>query len=435
MSAPRVRTGLERLLSQEIHLLRGKRVGLVCNASSVTADLAHAADLFAAHPDFELLRLFGPEHGIRGDAQDMIAVDGERSDARTGVPVVSLYGRDEKSLWPKDEQVADLDLIVFDIQDVGARYYTYVYTLAYCMSVAGRLGKAVVVCDRPNPISGTLVEGNLVQPGYESFVGRFPLPNRHGMTAGELAQYFAGHGGMPCSLHVVEMDGWRREMSFTDTGLPWVLPSPNMPTPETALVYPGMCFFEGTLLSEGRGCTRPFEIVGAPFIRGDRWAEEALAALAAGGYRGHALRPLVFRPTFHKHHGQPCGGVQVHVTDGQAFRPVMVATALLQTAWKLWPKQVQWRSYPYEFVSEPIAIDLLAGSDALRAEVEGQTPLRRIQKRWDEEAAGFAAIRRRYLIYGAERPATAAAKPPAKAAAKKSPKPRAPRPTDEPATP
>ncbi len=372
---------------------------MICNASSVTSQLAHAADCFAAHPAIDLVRLFGPEHGLRGDAQDMIAVEGQSVDRQTGLPVHSLYGAQVESLKPPPSLVEDLDVLVFDIQDVGARYYTYVYTMAFCMEVAGRVGVPVVVCDRPNPIGGVEVEGNAVQPGYASFVGEFPIANRHGMTAGELAHFFSAECGIDCDFQVVEMTGWERSMAFHETGLPWVQPSPNMPTEDTALVYPGMCLFEGTLLSEGRGCTRPFEIVGAPYIDGAVWARETTRELQASGYTGFGLRPLVFLPTFHKHARIPCGGVQVHVTDRERFRPLMLATALLKAAWRLWPEQVQWRTEEYEFVTDPIAIDLLGGTDALRKEIEGDVPLTAIQERWEEECRDFAMKRRKHLLY------------------------------------
>jgi uncharacterized protein YbbC (DUF1343 family) len=399
MSIAPVLLGLDRLLSDSLHLLRGRRVGLVCNASTVTAQLQHAADLFARHPDFELVRLFGPEHGLRGDAQDMIAVDEIPVDPWTGVELHSLYGQDEASLRPDPALFADLDVVVFDIQDVGARYYTYVYTMAFTMEAAGKVGVPVVVCDRPNPIGGVAVEGNMVQPGFASFVGQFPIANRHGMTAGELAHFFRAECGVACDLHVVELQGWRREMYYDECGLPWVQPSPNMPTLDTALVYPGMCFFEGTLLSEGRGATRPFEVVGAPHIDGQRWAADAAARLAAAGETGVTLRPLVFQPTFHKHGGEACGGVQLHVTDRQAFSPVLTATALLQSAWSLWPQKAQWRTEVYEFVEDPIAIDLLGGSSALRHEIETGVPLSDVRARWHDEVHAFAQQRQRHLLY------------------------------------
>jgi uncharacterized protein YbbC (DUF1343 family) len=391
--------GLSVLLGERRELLRGKRVGLICNASTITPSFQHAADHFAGAGDFELVRLFGPEHGIRGDAQDMIVVDGSGIDSRTGLPVHSLYGQEEASLWPTEQSLEGLDVLVFDIQDVGARYYTYVYTMAHAMEVAGRVGLPVVVCDRPNPIGGALVEGNIVDPAYTSFVGRFPIANRHGMTAGELAHYFRDACAIACEVTVVPMQGWERGMAYGDTGLPWVQPSPNMPTYDTALVYPGMCFFEGTLLSEGRGQTRPFEVVGAPYVDGERWAQDTSAELQAADYAGFALRPLVFQPTFHQHAGIACGGIQIHVTDAEAFRPVMVATALLKSAWRLWPDEAQWRTERYEYVSEPIAIDLLGGGPTLRNEVEEDVPLAAIQDRWDDEVQPFLKERKQFLLY------------------------------------
>jgi len=399
MSLAPVRLGLDRLLSDNLHLLRGKRVGLVCNASTVTADLEHAADRFSQHTEFELVRLFGPEHGLRGDAQDMIAVAEVATDPWTGVELHSLYGTSEASLRPDPELMADLDVVVFDIQDVGARYYTYVYTMAFCMEAAGKVGVPVIVCDRPNPIGGVAVEGNTVHEGFGSFVGQFPIANRHGMTAGELAHFFRDECGVSCELTVVEMQGWRREMFYDECGLPWVQPSPNMPTLDTAFVYPGMCFFEGTLLSEGRGATRPFEVIGAPYIDGQRWAADAHQRLEAAGEVGVVFRPLVFQPTFHKHGGKPCGGVQLHVTDRRAFSPVLAATALLQSAWSLWPDDAQWRTEVYEFVKEPIAIDLLGGSDALRREIEQGVPLSQVRARWQSEVQTFLEGRSRHLLY------------------------------------
>ena len=399
MSSASVRIGLDRLLSDSLHLLRGKRVGLVCNASTVTAGLEHAADLFARHPDFELVRLFGPEHGLRGDAQDMIAVAEVSVDPWTGIELHSLYGTSEASLRPDPQLMADLDVLVFDIQDVGARYYTYVYTMAFCMEAAGKVSVPVVVCDRPNPIGGVAVQGNTVHEGFASFVGQFPIANRHGMTAGELAHFFRDECGVACDLKVVQMEGWQRAMYYDDCGLPWVQPSPNMPTADTALVYPGMCLFEGTLLSEGRGATRPFEVVGAPYIDGQRWAADAQQRLNAAGESGVVFRPLVFEPTFHKYEGQACGGVQLHVTDRGLLSPLLAAVALLQSAWALWPQQVRWRTEVYEFVKEPIAIDLLAGSDALRHEIEQGVPLATVRARWADEVQVFAEGRSRHLLY------------------------------------
>jgi uncharacterized protein YbbC (DUF1343 family) len=283
-----VRTGLEVLSAQGFAALEGLRVGAICNPTSVDGELRHLADLLAHAPGVRLAALFGPEHGVRGEAQDMIGV-GEARDEKTGVRVFSLYGGSFESLSPTEESLAGLDALVFDVQDVGSRYYTFVYTMALCMKAAARHKLKFFVLDRPNPIGGTLVEGNLVQPGFESFVSLYPIPNRHGMTAGELARHFNTKGGIGCELCVVACEGWRREDWFEATGLVFVPPSPNMPTVDTACVYPGSCLVEGTNLSEGRGTTRPFEVVGAPFLSAHRFCE----ALATERYEFVDDKPAI----------------------------------------------------------------------------------------------------------------------------------------------
>jgi uncharacterized protein YbbC (DUF1343 family) len=388
----RVATGLERVLGDRLDALAGKRVGLIGNPTTVDARLRHAVDLLAAHPGIDLRVLFGPEHGLRGDAQDMISV-GEARDARTGLPVYSLYGTDEASLTPRPESLADLDAVVFDIQDVGSRYYTYVWTMVLAMRACAAAGVAFVVLDRPNPIGGHLVEGGAIAPGYHSFVGLRSLPNRHGLTAGEIARWAAHEEKLDLALEVVTMSGWRRSMFFEDTGLPWVMPSPNMPTRDTALVYPGMCLVEGTELSEGRGTTRPFELAGAPFIDSEALAEE-LADLP-----GLIARPIVFRPTFHKWGGQPCGGVQLHVTDREAFRPYLTGVAFLRAVRTRWPEHFAWRTKAYEFVGDIPAIDLLAGSSLLRQGIEAGAPLGEVAATWADAEAAFRAERAPWLLY------------------------------------
>ncbi|MBZ0238035.1 MAG: DUF1343 domain-containing protein, partial [Deltaproteobacteria bacterium] len=273
---PRVASGLERLLADD-RVLRGRRVGLIANPTAVDAELRHAADLLAAASGVSLVALFGPEHGVRGDAQDMIGV-GAEVDARTGLRVHSLYGHDAASLAPTRAMLDDVDVLVYDVQDVGSRYYTFVWTMVLAMRACAQAGKGFVVLDRPNPIGGALVEGGDIAPGHDSFVGLVSCPNRHGLTAGEIARWRAAEEQLDLELHVVAMGGWQRDMMFADTGLPWVMPSPNMPTVDTALVYPGMCLVEGTELSEGRGTTRPFELAGAPGLDGHALAE-ALAPL------------------------------------------------------------------------------------------------------------------------------------------------------------
>jgi uncharacterized protein YbbC (DUF1343 family) len=370
-----IQTGLDVLCADRLDLLRGRRVGVLCHPASVAGDLTHAVDRLI-QAGVRPARLFGPEHGVRGEAQDMIGVEHDR-DARTGVPVTSLYGETFDSLTPQAAELADVDVLVIDLQDVGSRYYTYVWTMALAMHAAARAGVAVVVLDRPNPLGGMAetIEGGTVEPSCESFVGLGAVPVRHSMTAGEIARLV--RAGMPwgaprfakaldCDLTVVAMRGWRRAMAFDETGLPWVLPSPNMPTLDTAYVYPGQCLVEGTNLSEARGTTRPFELSGAPFLDGYRVA----ARLEAMRLPGVRFRPLSFRPSFHKFAGRSCGGVQFHVTDRATFRPYRAGLAFLAAARAEAPGEFRWRTEPYEFVADPPAIDLLTGSDAARRAIE-----------------------------------------------------------------
>jgi uncharacterized protein YbbC (DUF1343 family) len=372
---------------------------VLCHPASVAGDLTHIVDRLI-EVGVRPVRLFGPEHGVRGEAQDMIGVDDDR-DARTGIPVTSLYGETFESLTPTAADLSGVDVLVIDLQDVGARYYTYVWTAALVMGAAAAAGVAVVVLDRPNPIDGLAIEGGTVRAGCESFVGLGAVPVRHGLTIGELCRLVAA--GMPwgvprfaapldVDLTVVPMQGWRRAMTFADTGLPWVMPSPNMPTPDTALVYPGLCLFEATNLSEGRGTTRPFELVGAPFLDGYRWAD-GLPPLP-----GVRMRPLSFRPTFHKFAGRPCGGVQLHVIDRGIFRPYLTGLALIAAARTLAPDQFRWRSEPYEFVADPPAIDLLTGSDEARRAIDAGADVRDLAAAYAPFERAFAQHRRPALL-------------------------------------
>lgn len=390
----RVRIGLETLIDEWPKKIRGARIGVVCHPASVDAELRHALDLLRA-AGARIAAIFGPEHGARGEAQDMEDVGDLPLDPRLGVPVHSLYGATFESLTPRREQLQDLDALVIDLQDVGARYYTFVWTMALCMEAAGKVGVRVLVCDRPNPIDGVTAEGNLLKPGFESFVGLHPLPNRHGLTPGEIARYVQQRRGVRCELEVVPMRGWRREMHFEDTGLPWVYPSPNMPTVDTALVYPGMCLVEATELSEGRGTCRPFEVAGAPGID-----PEALAAdLSRQKLAGCRFRPLYFRPKFQKHAGGTCGGVQIHVTDRHRFDSYAVGVAFLQGVKRVAPDAFAWRAKPYEFVADIPAIDLLAGDEKLRLALESGADPAELAAGWAQERAAFEEMRREALLY------------------------------------
>jgi uncharacterized protein YbbC (DUF1343 family) len=363
-------TGLDRLpdLFPLLDRLRTQRVGVLAHPASVDRDMAHVASVLerlGVRPRI----FFGPEHGYGGEAQDMASV-GSAVDPRTGARVVSLYGDRFEDLSPLAEDLAEIDLLLIDLADVGARYYTFVWTALLALRAAHRAGVEVVVLDRPNPIGGTpeSVEGATQAGGYLSFVGLEPVPIRHGLTIGELLALFARRDSIP--LTVVPVLGWRRDALAGAWDRPFVIPSPNMPTADTALVYPGGCLIEGTNLSEGRGTTRPFEIIGAPWIDGRALA----AALAALGLPGFVARPLTFRPTFQKHAGAICGGVQIHVTDAPRFRPVAAYIALTALARRQSPERFRFRTERYEYVDAIPAFDLLTGSAAARLAIEAEEP-------------------------------------------------------------
>lgn len=384
---PAVRTGLDRLVTEFRDRLVGRRIGLLAHHASFTTDQRFAAHAIN-HAGGTVTRFFGPEHGLWGTAQDMIAVAGTH-DPWTGLPLVSLYGDEEGSLRPRPEALAGLDLLVIDLQDVGARYYTYAATAAMAAEVAQSIDLEVLVLDRPNPIGGR-VEGNVLQPEMHSFVGMYDVPQRHGLSFGELVSLYSGG-----ACEVIPMTGYRRDMWYDDTGLPWIPPSPNMPTLTTATIYPGMCLIEGTNLSEGRGTTTPFELVGAPFIDPFRFAD-ALNALDLAGVR---FRPHVFKPMFQKHAGSACGGVQIVVTDRGVLRPLRLGIAVLSVAFRLYPKDAAWRSEVYEFIGDRLAIDLLFGAPGIRERIEVGDDPNSIADTFLNDEAAFVERRKRWLIH------------------------------------
>jgi len=392
MSDRRTRPGVEVLLDAKIGLISGQRVALVCNQASVLPDFRHVADVFAGRNEFRLTTLFGPQHGIRGDVQDNMIETEHATDSRTGLPIYSLYSETRE---PTEEMLADVDTIVFDMQDVGCRIYTFAYTMANCMRSAKKFGKRVVVCDRPNPITGAQVEGNVTEKEFTSFVGQFEIPTRHGMTMGELARLFNEHFGIGCDLEVVKMDGWRREMWFEETGLPWILPSPNIPTVDTCVVFPATVYLEGTELSEGRGTTKVFEINGAPFIDPYKWA----AALRDFDFPGVAFRECYFQPTFQKWAKQTCGGVQIHVTDRESFTPVVVGIAMVKTAYDLYQDKFEWKrdAYEYEFGKNPF--DVVSGTDTIRKAIEVGASIEEITAAWEPRSSEFKEVRKEFLLY------------------------------------
>ena len=387
-----MKLGLEALLESKLDLLDGKRVGLIVNPASINSHFEHAADLFHRHPQIQLTALFGPQHGIRGETQDNMIEWQTFRDPRTGIPAYSLYGETRK---PTGEMLEDIDVLVFDIQDVGTRVYTFNYTMALAMQAAREHGKRFIVMDRPNPINGTQIEGNILEPEFQSFVGMFPIPMRHGMTIGELAMMFNIEFGIGCELEIVKMGGWRREMWYDDTQLPWVMPSPNIPTVDTAIVYPGCVVIEGTNISEGRGTTRPFELIGGAYI--DPY--ELIDELKKDNLPGLVYRAVHFQPTFHKFAGELCGGIQIHVTDRGKFKPVITGVAIINAIRRLYPEQFRWKEPPYEYVHDRLPFDVINGGDGIRKQIEAGASTAEIESRWSDGLDNFATKRQRYLLY------------------------------------
>ena len=381
-----MRTGLDRL-PEARQLLRGLRVGLIANPSSVDSSFRHARDVVAGLPGVTLAALFAPEHGFDAVEQDLIEI----ADGDGPLPIHSLYGPTRR---PTAAMLEGLDALVFDIQDIGSRYYTYIWTMAHAMEAAAERGKRIVVLDRPNPIGGA-VEGNLILDDHRSFVGLYSLPNRHGMTAGEIAAWLNRNQRIGADLVIVGCEGWARDAWLDETGLPFIPPSPNMPTLDTAAVYPGACLIEGTTLSEGRGTTRPFEICGAPFVDGDRLAVE----LARDELPGVHFRPVRFRPTFHKFADVECGGIMQHVTDRSAYLPWRTGIAILNAIHRTWPEEFAWRRPPYEYEFERLPIDILAGAPEIRLAIEAGAETATIAAAGNAARAEFDAVRESFLLY------------------------------------
>ena len=375
----------------ERELLAGRTIGLVSNPASLDAEFRHVTER-AERAGVTVGAIFGPQHGYRSDLQENMIESPHGRDAQRRVPVYSLYS---ETRVPTAEMLRGLDALVVDLQEVGTRIYTYIYTMANCLQAARTHGLPIVVCDRPNPIGGAGVEGPMLEDGFQSFVGQYPIPMRHGMTIGELARLFNEHFGIGAKLEVIAMRGWTRDQYFDATGLTWVPPSPNIPTLESALVYPGTVLFEGTNLSEGRGTTKPFELVGAPWVDPERDA----ATLNALGLPGVHFRPALFEPTFHKHAQVPCGGCQVHVTDRRAFRPVEAGVALIDVFRRSAARGFAWREPPYEYEYTIPPIDILYGSATLREQLEAGVGAREIARGWDSAVAAFEPLRQKFLLY------------------------------------
>jgi uncharacterized protein YbbC (DUF1343 family) len=387
-----VTLGLEQFIDAPPAWIDGKRIGLLCNAASVDRQLIHSR--LRLHERFgdRLTALFSPQHGLFAEKQDNMIESDHRRDPVLDIPVYSLYSR---SRIPSGEMFEGIDVLLIDLQDVGTRVYTFIYTMSYCLEAAARYHKRVIVLDRPNPVGGMKIEGNCLQPQWRSFVGRYPLPMRHGLTIAELALLFNQEFDIHCDLDVVPMRGWKRRMLFPDTRLHWVAPSPNLPTAASALVYPGQVIWEGTNVSEGRGTTQPFEIIGAPFFDPARIIE----ALKPADTAGTILRQVEFEPTAHKWKGRICRGFQLHIIDAGAYAPYRTSLALLQAVGSCHKDQFEWKSPPYEYEYERMPIDLILGDDTIRHALMAMTPLAQIEKAWSDDLTAFEALRRKYFIY------------------------------------
>lgn len=373
--------GAEMLMKNEKKLLKGKRVGLITNPTGVDQNLNSVVDLLNNDPDIQLEALYGPEHGVRGDAQAGQYVD-YYIDEVTGLPVYSLYGKTRK---PTPEMLENIDVLVFDIQDVGTRFYTYIYTMALAMEAAQEKGIPFIVLDRPNPLGGKKVEGPVLDPEFASFVGQYAIPLRHGMTVGELAKLFNKEFDIGANLTVVKMKGWKRNAYFNETGLQFVMPSPNMPTLETALAYPGAALIEGTNVSEGRGTTKPFELIGAPFIS----SPELVTRLNQLDLPGVTFRAASFTPTFSKHSGKLSHGVQIHITDRNKYEPVETGLHIVKTIKDLYPEQVQLTPF----------FDNLIGNGWIRPAIENGMTVEEMESRWQKDLKEFEKVRKKYLMY------------------------------------
>lgn len=389
---PTVSLGLEQLVASPPAGLRNARIGLLCNSASVDRDLIHGRRrLHSAFGD-RLKVLYSPQHGFFAEKQDNMIESDHRKDGLLGTPVYSLYGR---TRIPTQEMLDPIDVLLVDLQDVGTRVYTFIYTMSYCMEAAREFDKKVVILDRPNPIGGVAVEGNCLNPQWQSFVGRYPIPMRHGLTIGELARLFNDAYGIGCDLDVIPMKGWQRHMLFEDTGLAWIAPSPNLPTPVSALVYPGQVIWEGTNVSEGRGTTQPFELFGAPYIEPDR----VLDAINLENMDGAVLRVVEFEPTSNKWQGEICRGFQLHIKDPARFKPYRAGLALLQAILKCHADRFEWKAPPYEYEYHKRPIDLILGDQQIRKQLSAMMPISTLETAWQDDLDAFDDLRHNYFLY------------------------------------
>nr|WP_321398209.1 DUF1343 domain-containing protein [uncultured Desulfobacter sp.] len=390
-SSPRVKTGLDTLYDDPPDCLKGRRLGLLGNPASITSQFTHAKDVIAQLFPGQLSALFSPQHGFFAEKQDNMIESGHFRDPDLNIPVFSLYS---ETRIPTADMFDTIDTLVIDIQDVGTRVYTFIYTISYCLETAAALGKSIVILDRPNPVGGLQIEGNILDEAYASFVGRYPIPMRHGMTVGEITAFFNTTRGINCDLTVIPMQGWTRDMYWQDTGLVWIPPSPNLPTPLSAMVYPGQVILEGTNLSEGRGTTLPFEQFGAPFLD-----IHTLKQRVQDRLKGVVLRPLCFQPTSGKWQNQICKGFHIHVTDRELYKPYLYSLILLQEIIRAHPNDFAFKEPPYEYEFERLPMDLIIGSRNLREHIENMNDLIELEKTWQIPLKTFKQASQPFYIY------------------------------------
>ncbi|MFH0994863.1 MAG: DUF1343 domain-containing protein [Pseudomonadota bacterium] len=387
-----VKTGLECLIAEPPEWLFGKRIGLLCNPASVDRRFRHARTLIHQTFPGQLTALFSPQHGFYAEKQDNMIESENGRDPLLQIPLYSLYG---KTRIPTKGMFENIDVLIVDLQDAGTRVYTFIYTLSYCMEVARNHGKSVLILDRPNPINGRTVEGNCLSMDCSSFVGRYPIPMRHGLTIGEMAGLFNRNYGIGCHLEVIPMTGWKRSMGYADTGLPWVAPSPNLPTPASAAVYPGQVIWEGTNVSEGRGTTQPFELFGAPFLEPER----ILSSLTDKDLQGIVLREAAFEPTSGKWREKLCSGFQIHVTDQDSYLPYTTSLKLLQAVMRHHANDFSWKEPPYEYEFERLPIDLILGNSEIRKRMERMDSVDDIAESWNPELNRFILDSLKHHLY------------------------------------
>ncbi len=388
-----VTTGLENFIKSPPQWMeKSVRLGLLCNDASVDRNFYHARELIDKKFPGQLKALYSPQHGFYANKQDNMIESGHMTDPVLKIPVFSLYG---KTRIPTSDMLEPIDILLIDLQDAGCRVYTFIYTMSYCLEAAKKEQKKAVILDRPNPVTGTIIEGNCLLPEFSSFVGRFPIPMRHGLTMGELAMLFNREFSIGCDLEVIPMKGWTRSSFFQNTGLPWIPPSPNLPTPRSAMVYPGQVLWEGTNISEGRGTTRPFEIFGAPFLD----TSEILKEIGGKNQSGAVLRPTSFEPVANKWAGCLCHGFQIHVTDPYQYKPYLLSLKLIRAVIKFHKDRFRWKSPPYEYEFDKMPFDLITGNMEIRKKIQMLEDINKIEETWQNELRAFIAIRKNYLIY------------------------------------